>query len=160
MKTAREKYKAIIDEIENLRKAGRPTLVGTTSVEVSELLSRMLKMKKLPHQVLNAKLHQKEAEVVIEAGKAGTVTIAKYGQQNYHSVRNMAGYVCYINQICETHTARKLPTVALSYRFSIKVILIMQLGSCALLASTCRAQDQWRSIFPPNWRFLQCCRAP
>ena len=74
-KTGREKYQAIINEIEELRAAGRPVLVGTTSVEVSELLSRMLKMKKVPHQVLNAKLHQKEAEVVTEAGKAGTVTI-------------------------------------------------------------------------------------
>ena len=75
-KTAREKYTAIIGEIERLRSEGRPVLVGTTSVEVSELLSRMLKMKKLQHQVLNAKLHQKEAEVVIAAGQAGTVTIA------------------------------------------------------------------------------------
>ena len=75
-KTSREKYNAIIEEVEKLRSEGRPVLVGTTSVEVSELLSRMLKMKKLPHQVLNAKLHQKEAEVVTEAGKAGTVTIA------------------------------------------------------------------------------------
>ncbi|CAG5084027.1 preprotein translocase subunit SecA [Parvicella tangerina] len=75
-KTAREKYNAIIDEVESLRNAGRPVLVGTTNVEISELLSRMLKMKKIPHQVLNAKLHQSEAEVVAEAGKAGTVTIA------------------------------------------------------------------------------------
>tara|TARA_Y100000768_G_scaffold258074_1_gene196246 strand:- start:3743 stop:7132 length:3390 start_codon:yes stop_codon:yes gene_type:complete len=75
-KTGREKYQAIIQEIENIRSKGRPVLVGTTSVEVSELLSRMLKIKKLPHQVLNAKLHQKEAEVVTEAGKPGTVTIA------------------------------------------------------------------------------------
>ena len=66
-KTGREKYQAIISEVENQRALGRPILVGTTSVEVSELLSRMLKMKKLPHQVLNAKLHQKEAEVVTEA---------------------------------------------------------------------------------------------
>ena len=75
-KTAREKYQAIINEVEQIRSNGRPVLVGTTSVEVSELLSRMLKLKKLPHQVLNAKLHQKEAEVVTEAGKPGTVTIA------------------------------------------------------------------------------------
>lgn len=75
-KTAREKYNAVIDEVEKLRNAGRPILVGTTSVEISELLSRMLKMRKIPHQVLNAKLHQREAEVVAEAGKAGTVTIA------------------------------------------------------------------------------------
>jgi len=75
-KTAREKYNGVIDEVEKLRNAGRPILVGTTSVEISELLSRMLKMRKIPHQVLNAKLHQKEAEVVAEAGKSGTVTIA------------------------------------------------------------------------------------
>ena len=75
-KTAREKYNAIIGEVVDLREQGRPILVGTTSVEISELLSRMLKMRKIPHQVLNAKLHQKEAEVVLEAGKAGTVTIA------------------------------------------------------------------------------------
>tara|TARA_B100001093_G_scaffold122136_2_gene114881 strand:+ start:1128 stop:4517 length:3390 start_codon:yes stop_codon:yes gene_type:complete len=75
-KTAREKYQAIINEVEEIRSDGRPVLVGTTSVEISELLSRMLKMRKLPHQVLNAKLHQKEAEVVTEAGKPGTVTIA------------------------------------------------------------------------------------
>ena len=75
-KTAREKYQALINEIEKIKSQGRPVLVGTTSVEVSELLSRMLKMKKLPHQVLNAKLHQSEAEVVTEAGKPGTVTIA------------------------------------------------------------------------------------
>jgi preprotein translocase subunit SecA len=75
-KTKREKYKAVIDEIEKLRSAGRPTLVGTTSVEVSELLSRMLKQKNIPHNVLNAKQHSKEAQVVAEAGLAGAVTIA------------------------------------------------------------------------------------
>ncbi len=75
-KTKREKYNAVIDEIVSLVKAGRPALVGTTSVEISELLSRMLKMKGLKHNVLNAKLHQREAEIVAEAGKAGTVTIA------------------------------------------------------------------------------------
>ncbi len=75
-KTAREKYNAIIDEIEHLREQGRPVLVGTTTVEISELLSKMLNFRKVPHQVLNAKLHQSEAEVVAEAGKPGTVTIA------------------------------------------------------------------------------------
>lgn len=75
-KTKREKYNAVIEEIEQLVKEGRPSLVGTTSVEVSELLSRMLKMKKIPHNVLNAKLHQREAEIVAQAGQAGTVTIA------------------------------------------------------------------------------------
>lgn len=75
-KTARAKYAAIIDEIELLISKGRPVLVGTTSVEISELLSKMLTLRKIPHQVLNAKLHQKEAEIVAEAGKRGTVTIA------------------------------------------------------------------------------------
>ncbi|MBM3419682.1 MAG: preprotein translocase subunit SecA [Bacteroidetes bacterium] len=75
-KTKREKYNAVIDEIVRLNHEGRPTLVGTTSVEISELLSRMLKMKGLKHNVLNAKLHQREAEIVAEAGKTGTVTIA------------------------------------------------------------------------------------
>ncbi|HOB84253.1 MAG TPA: preprotein translocase subunit SecA [Bacteroidales bacterium] len=75
-KTKREKYNAVIDEISSLNKKGRPVLVGTTSVEISELLSRMLKMKGLKHNVLNAKLHQREAEIVAEAGKTGTITIA------------------------------------------------------------------------------------
>jgi preprotein translocase subunit SecA len=75
-KTKREKYKAVIEEIEKLRTGGRPSLVGTTSVEVSELLSRMLKQKNVPHNVLNAKQHAKEAQVVAEAGLAGAVTIA------------------------------------------------------------------------------------
>jgi preprotein translocase subunit SecA len=75
-KTTREKYNAVIIEIEKLVQAGRPVLVGTTSVEISELLSRMLKLRGIKHNVLNAKLHQKEADIVAEAGKAGTVTIA------------------------------------------------------------------------------------
>lgn len=75
-KTKREKYKASIEEIEKLRNAGRPVLVGTTSVEVSELLSKMLQGKKIPHNVLNAKQHSREAQVVAEAGFAGAVTIA------------------------------------------------------------------------------------
>ena len=75
-RTKREKYKAVIDEIQNLVAAGRPVLVGTTSVEISELLSKMLTMRHIPHNVLNAKLHQKEAEVVAHAGEKGVVTIA------------------------------------------------------------------------------------
>ena len=75
-KTKREKYNAVIEEIEALVKAGRPVLVGTTSVETSELLSRMLKLRTIRHNVLNAKLHQREAQIVQEAGIAGTVTIA------------------------------------------------------------------------------------
>ena len=75
-RTEREKFKAIIDEVEELTKQGRPILVGTTSVEVSEKLSRFLNLKKIPHNVLNAKQHQAEAQVVADAGKAGQVTIA------------------------------------------------------------------------------------
>lgn len=75
-KTKREKYNAIIDEVTKLSQAGRPVLIGTTSVEISELLSRMLNIRKVPHNVLNAKLHKKEADVVAEAGYAGVVTIA------------------------------------------------------------------------------------
>ncbi len=75
-KTKREKYKAVIEEIESLVQQGRPVLVGTTSVEISEMLSRMLKMRGIAHNVLNAKLHQKEADIVAKAGLSGTVTIA------------------------------------------------------------------------------------
>ena len=75
-KTKREKYNAVIDKVVSLSEAGRPVLIGTTSVEVSELLSRMLTMRKIKHNVLNAKLHKKEAEIVAEAGQSGVVTIA------------------------------------------------------------------------------------
>jgi preprotein translocase subunit SecA len=75
-KTAREKFNAVIEEVEKLVSEKRPVLVGTTTVEISELLSRMLQMKNIPHQVLNAKYHQKEAEIVAMAGKPGAVTIA------------------------------------------------------------------------------------
>lgn len=79
-KTNREKYRAVIEEVEEMRKQGRPCLVGTTSVEISELLSKMLSMRKINHQVLNAKLHQKEAQIVADAGQStnglGAVTIA------------------------------------------------------------------------------------
>ncbi|MDF3077236.1 MAG: secA [Sphingobacteriaceae bacterium] len=75
-RTVREKYNAVADEITKLTEAGRPVLVGTTSVEISELLSRMLKLRGIKHNVLNAKLHQREADIVAEAGQAGTVTIA------------------------------------------------------------------------------------
>ena len=75
-RTKKEKYAAVIQEVEDMVNAGRPVLVGTTSVEISELLSKMLKLRKIPHQVLNAKLHQQEADIVAQAGKKGTVTIA------------------------------------------------------------------------------------
>ncbi len=75
-KTKREKYNAVIDHVTELSRAGRPVLIGTTSVEISELLSRMLTLRKVPHNVLNAKLHKKEADIVAEAGNSGVVTIA------------------------------------------------------------------------------------
>ncbi|MCL6272776.1 preprotein translocase subunit SecA [Muricauda sp. 2012CJ35-5] len=75
-KTKREKYNAIIEEVTELSKAGRPVLIGTTSVEISELLSKLLSVRKVPHNVLNAKLHKKEADIVAEAGNGGVVTIA------------------------------------------------------------------------------------
>ena len=75
-KTNREKYNAIIEEIEKLSKGGRPILVGTTSVEISELLSKILTRRKIKHNVLNAKLHQKEADIVAEAGKESIVTVS------------------------------------------------------------------------------------
>ncbi len=100
-KTAREKYNAVIDEIVKLRNQGRPVLVGTTSVEVSELLGRMLNMRKVEHQVLNAKLHQKEAEVVQHAGEPGTVTIAT----------NMAGRGTDIKLTDETKNAGGLAII-------------------------------------------------
>ncbi|TXE12054.1 preprotein translocase subunit SecA [Seonamhaeicola algicola] len=75
-KTKREKYNAVIDEVTQLSKAGRPVLIGTTSVEISELLGKMLSIRKIPHNVLNAKQHKKEAEIVDQAGRSGQVTIA------------------------------------------------------------------------------------
>ena len=75
-KTKREKYNAVIEEVTKLSQAGRPVLIGTTNVEISELLGKMLSIRKVPHNVLNAKLHQREADIVAEAGKPGQVTIA------------------------------------------------------------------------------------
>ncbi|MBQ8865784.1 MAG: preprotein translocase subunit SecA [Bacteroidaceae bacterium] len=81
-RTQREKYKAVIEEVELMRTSGRPVLVGTTSVEISEMLSKMLQMRKIPHQVLNAKLHQKEADIVALAGQSimGNVYVATDGR--------------------------------------------------------------------------------
>lgn len=100
-KTKREKYNAVIDEIVRLRDANRPVLVGTTSVEVSELLSRMLKLKGIPHNVLNAKQHQREAEIVAHAGIPKTVTIAT----------NMAGRGTDIKLTPESRTAGGLAII-------------------------------------------------
>ena len=100
-KTAREKFAAVIDEIERLVAQGRPVLVGTTSVEISEMLSRMLKFRKITHNVLNAKQHQREAEIVAMAGKPGTVTIAT----------NMAGRGTDIKLTPETREAGGLAII-------------------------------------------------
>lgn len=100
-KTKREKYSAVIEEIDQLVKAGRPVLVGTTSVEISELLSKMLKLRGIKHNVLNAKLHQREAEIVAEAGHPGTVTIAT----------NMAGRGTDIKLTAEVKTAGGLAII-------------------------------------------------
>jgi len=101
-KTAREKFNAVIDEIEQLTSKGRPVLVGTTSVDISELLSRMLNMKGIKHNVLNAKHHQREADIVAEAGKPGNVTIAT----------NMAGRGTDIKLSAEVKNAGGLAIIA------------------------------------------------
>jgi preprotein translocase subunit SecA len=100
-KTKREKYNAVIDEINELVNNGRPVLVGTTSVEISELLSKMLKLRNIKHNVLNAKLHQKEADIVAEAGRTGVVTIAT----------NMAGRGTDIKLITEVRDAGGLAII-------------------------------------------------
>nr|WP_298999466.1 preprotein translocase subunit SecA [uncultured Allomuricauda sp.] len=100
-KTKREKYNAIIEEVTELSKSGRPVLIGTTSVEISELLSKLLSVRKVPHNVLNAKLHKKEADIVAEAGKPGVVTIAT----------NMAGRGTDIKLIDEVKEAGGLAIV-------------------------------------------------
>jgi preprotein translocase subunit SecA len=100
-KTKREKYTAVIEEIEKLINAGRPVLVGTTSVEISELLSRMLTLRKIKHNVLNAKLHQREAEIVAHAGQSSVVTIAT----------NMAGRGTDIKLSPEVRTAGGLAII-------------------------------------------------
>ncbi len=100
-KTKREKYNAIIEEVTQLSHAGRPVLIGTTSVEISELLSRMLGIRKIPHNVLNAKLHKKEADIVAEAGNPGVVTIAT----------NMAGRGTDIKLITEVKEAGGLAII-------------------------------------------------
>ncbi|MCS7257933.1 MAG: preprotein translocase subunit SecA [candidate division WOR-3 bacterium] len=100
-KTRREKYNAVINEIERWHKQGRPILVGTTSVEVSETLSRLLKRRGINHEVLNAKYHQKEAEIVAQAGKKGAVTIATNMAGRGTDIKLepgvIKGEVCYIN---------------------------------------------------------------
>ncbi len=108
-KTQREKYKAVIQEIELMRNSGRPTLVGTTSVEISEMLSKMLQMRKIPHQVLNAKLHQKEADIVALAGQSskGTYTVTD-AEGNKHTEEGMLGAVTIATNMAGRGTDIKL----------------------------------------------------
>ena len=106
-KTAREKYAAVIDEIMKMRNEGRPTLVGTTSVEISELLSRMLKIRNIPHQVLNAKLHQKEADIVANAGQS---TLGKvYTTSDGRAFSDKLSATKYQDQLIEEDHASKHP---------------------------------------------------
>ncbi len=108
-KTARAKYAAVIEEIVEMRNAGRPVLVGTTSVEISELISKMLTMRKIPHQVLNAKLHQKEAEIVALAGRStlGRVEITDE-EGNKHTEERMLGAVTIATNMAGRGTDIKL----------------------------------------------------
>ncbi len=108
-KTAREKYNAVIEEIVKMRNSGRPTLVGTTSVEISELLSKMLYMRHIPHQVLNAKLHQKEADIVAEAGRStmGTIDVTDENG-NTHKEERMLGAVTIATNMAGRGTDIKL----------------------------------------------------
>ena len=108
-KTAREKYAAVIDEIVEMRNNGRPVLVGTTSVEISELISKMLNMRKIPHQVLNAKLHKKEADIVAEAGRStmGVVEIVDE-DGNKHKEERLLGAVTIATNMAGRGTDIKL----------------------------------------------------
>ena len=129
-KTKREKYKAVIEEIEEMVKAGRPVLVGTTSVEISEMLSKMLSMRKIEHNVLNAKLHQKEADIVAQAGQKSIVTIAT----------NMAGRGTDIKLSPEVKAAGGLAIIGTERHESSRV-------DRHLRGRACRLGDPGSSVF-------------
>ena len=107
-KTKREKYAAVIEEIEKMRLAGRPVLVGTTSVDVSELLSRMLQLRHIPHQVLNAKLHQREADIVALAGKSTLGKVVVEDENGKHEEERMLGAVTIATNMAGRGTDIKL----------------------------------------------------
>ncbi len=108
-RTKREKYAAVIDEIVNMRNAGRPVLVGTTSVDVSELISRMLQLRKIPHNVLNAKLHQKEADIVAQAGQSSPGFVDEVDENGVHTKREaMLGSVTIATNMAGRGTDIKL----------------------------------------------------
>ena len=107
-KTKREKYAAVIEEIEKMRLAGRPVLVGTTSVDVSELLSRMLKLRHIPHEVLNAKLHQREADIVALAGKSTLGKVVVEDENGTHEEERMLGAVTIATNMAGRGTDIKL----------------------------------------------------
>ena len=108
-RTKREKYAAVIDEIVNMRNAGRPVLVGTTSVDVSELISRMLQLRKIPHNVLNAKLHQKEADIVAQAGQSSPGYVDEVDENGVHTKREaMLGAVTIATNMAGRGTDIKL----------------------------------------------------
>ena len=107
-KTKREKYAAVIEEIEKMRLAGRPVLVGTTSVDVSELLSRMLKLRHIPHEVLNAKLHQREADIVALAGKSTLGKVVVEDENGKHEEERMLGAVTIATNMAGRGTDIKL----------------------------------------------------
>ena len=143
-KTKREKYKAVIEEIEKMVQAGRPVLVGTTSVEISEMLSKMLTLRKIEHNVLNAKLHQKEAEIVAKAGQSSTVTIATNMAGRGTDIKlsaevKAAGGLAIIGT--ERHESRRVDPYGRTYRNGYCGYDLGTLLQCRTAADLRRCQD-------------------